>query len=230
MIKGKFIVFEGLDGAGLTTQAELLKSWIIKQGRECYLTKEPSEGPAGAMIRLALAKRLVRPKEMQQYSTLDGTSLALFFAADRIDHLHSEILPRLRLGINVISDRYFLSSFAYQSLEVDLDWLKAINSKCEMPDLTIFINVPPEICKKRIERERWHIELYEDIQDLKKVHMNYINIIRQLSLEGANIEIVSGTDSIKNVHRSVLQAVKRLFLKSPAPILNRKQLTLQFKE
>jgi len=217
MPRGKFIVFEGIDGSGLTTQAELLRNWFLKQGLECYLTKEPSEGPAGVMIRLALSKRLTSFHKTGQHVPLDNLALALFFAADRIDHLSTAIMPRLEMGVNVISDRYYLSSFAFQAIQADLHWIRSINSKCEKPDLTIFLDVPAEICKKRMERQRWHVELYEETDRLEEVHLNYLAAIKQLSLENENIEVINGVDSIQNVHKAVSLVVKRTLSKRVVP-------------
>ena len=157
MAEGKLIVFEGLDGSGLTTQAEELRKFLVREQIEVHLTKEPSDGPVGAMIKLALAKRLVyqRPNGAE---ALGDATLALMFAADRVDHLENDVNPQLAKGVNVICDRYYLSSLAYQSLSVDSDWIRDINRKCRRPDLTLFLNVPAEICKKRMERLRWHVE------------------------------------------------------------------------
>src|SRR5713101_4941427 len=100
MAKGKFIAFEGIDGSGLTTQAELLRKFFDKLNRLSYLTKEPTDGPAGAIIRLALSKRLLSPRNRinashQDFCDLDGATIALLFAADRMDHLVTDIIPKL---------------------------------------------------------------------------------------------------------------------------------------
>lgn len=214
MDQGKFIVFEGLDGSGLTTQAELLRGWFLKRGVEAYLTKEPTDGPAGAMIRLALANRLTsgirQPAGLLSADGLDEHALALLFAADRLDHLATDILPKLASGIHVICDRYYLSSYAYQGLTAELEWLRAINSKCRRPELAIFFEVPVAICKKRMDRQRWHVELYEDPERLQKVRVSYAAAIRALTLEGEQIDSLSGTHAIQEVHRAVVSRVRRI--------------------
>jgi len=215
MAEGKFIVMEGIDGSGLTTQAELLKQALQKKGLETYLTKEPTDGPAGAIIRLALAGRLVyRPAESARESLPDLT-LALLFAADRLDHLFNYVLPKLALGITVISDRYYLSSYAYQANGGDFEWLRQVNAKCRKPDLTIFLDVPVEICKKRMERERWHVEVFEEVPQLERVKQHYLAAIQRLQTEGERVEIVDGTETISSVHRRIMQIVQRSWKPKP---------------
>lgn len=100
MARGRFIVLKGTDGSGITTQAELLKKWLDKQNRLSYLTKEPTAGPVGAIIRLALSRRLFSPTNSTTasqggYSSLNSAAMALMFAADRMDHLATDILPKV---------------------------------------------------------------------------------------------------------------------------------------
>jgi len=213
MAEGKFIAFEGVDGSGLTTQAELLRAWFKKEQRECRVTKEPSELLIGGLIREVLAKRrtsLAEGADLEHW-------LALLFAADRQDHLANVILPTLQNGIHVITDRYYLSSFAYQGLHVDLQSLRAMNARCRPPDLAVFLDVPVEICKKRIVRERWHTDLYEEIDKLQMVREKFLEAIKRLTLEGERIEIINGNDSPQAVHRSVLALVRKLGNKNHAP-------------
>lgn len=204
MSRGKFIAFEGLDGSGISTQADLLRSWLQKRGIECYLTKEPSDGPAGSTIRLALARRLdVHPDV-----------LALFFATDRMDHLITDVMPKLDLGITVISDRYILSSLAYQALESNHEWIRQLNARFQRPDLTVLINTPVEICLKRMQRQRWHVELYEEASKLERVLENYLRFARELASAGERVAVVDGANTIEFVHRAVSDAVQGI-LKSP---------------
>jgi len=213
MVEGKFIAFEGIDGSGLTTQAELLRGWFKREQKECRVTKEPSELLVGGLIREALAKR--------RTSLAEGTDLehwlALLFAADRQDHLANVILPTLQKGIHVITDRYYLSSFAYQGLDIDLESLRTMNARCRAPDLAIFLDVPVEICKKRIERERWHTDLYEEATKLQMVREKFFEAIERLTLEGERIEMVNGNDSPQVVHRSVVALVRKLVNRNHAP-------------
>ncbi len=216
MAIGKFISFEGIDGSGLTTQAERLKGWFDKQNRLAYLTKEPTDGPAGAIIRLALSKRLLSPRNRintsdQDLSSLDAATMALLFAADRMDHVITDIQPKLDKGISVIADRYWLSSFAYQTVELELEWVRQINSRALSPDLTIFLDVPVEIAKKRMDAQRWHVELFEESEKLSKVRNNYLQCIRKLQTEGQKIFIVDGNSLIEVVHKNIVPIVRKLY-------------------
>ncbi len=210
MTEGRLIVFEGIDGSGLTTQAHLLRDWYQREQRECHLTKEPSEGPTGAQIRLVLSKRLSLGGNESDFEH----ALALLFAADRMDHLVNLIIPSLSSGINVICDRYLLSSFAYQGISVDMESLRAMNRPCRVPDLTIFLDVPVEISQKRIARERWHVDLYEETEKLTQVRAKYLEVINQLRLEGHTIEVVNGNDTPTAVSKAVIQGVRKLYAKN----------------
>lgn len=206
-LRGSLIAFEGLDGSGITTQADLLRAALTDQ-YPVYQTREPSDGPAGLLIRLGLTHRLYAKPDGEP-TPLNEAALALLFAADRIDHLYNEILPKLRGGITVICERYYLSTFAYQSISEDLGWLRAINSRARRPDLTIYLDVLPEISELRMRRQRWHVELYEEKEVLRLVRENYLRTIAELRREGENIEEIDGSASTKDVHQSVLRVVRK---------------------
>jgi dTMP kinase len=195
--QGKFFVFEGIDGSGLTTQASLLKEWCEKQGFETFLSKEPTDGPIGSQIRLVLSKRL----------SMKPTSLALAFASDRMDHLETDIIPKVGNGVIIISDRYYLSSYAYQSFDADLEWLVQINSKCLKPDMIFLLDVPALICKRRMDKMRWHVELYEEVEKLENVRKNFLSLAEELKKKGENIKIIDGNRPLNEVHRDVRAVV-----------------------
>ncbi len=207
--RAPFIVIEGTDGSGVSTQSERLEKKLRDEGREVYLTKEPTDGPAGAMIRLALAGRLVHPKDVAELQTFEPHTLALLFAADRMDHLYTDIIPKLAIGVTVISDRYYLSSYAFQGLDVDVEWLQKINSHCLRPDLTVFLNVDAAICYKRMQRRRWHVELFEEQAKLEEVRQNYIRVIQNLMWQGENIVIIDGNQPINVIHQQIFREVEK---------------------
>ncbi|MBC7074241.1 dTMP kinase, partial [Candidatus Parcubacteria bacterium] len=135
--KGKFIVFDSLDGAGNSTQVKLLADYLNKIGKKTHITKEPTSGLIGGLIK----SQLTHDWKSSQIC------LQLLFSADRAYHLEKEVVPLLKRGINVISDRYFFSTLAYGNLEIkDLEWLIKINEKFLMPDLTFFLKVSPKVC------------------------------------------------------------------------------------
>ncbi len=200
---GLFITIEGLDGAGTTTQARLLADRLEEEGYPVHLTKEPSEGPVGSLISLVLKRRLVAPRVGRPFDPFPDEQLALLFAADRIDHLQAEILPKLHEGLVVISDRYLLSSYAYQSLGCDLGWLREINSHAALPDLTFLVDVPAPVCLRRIESERWQTELFEGLDKLSVVRKNYLRLAASRFGESMNVVVVDGERDVAAVQRDV---------------------------
>jgi dTMP kinase len=163
--KGIFIVIEGLDGSGKTTQAKLLARKLEKT-RKVLLTAEPSCGKIGSFIRedcLYEEKRL--PTEAE----------ALLFAADRIEHMYTEVKPALDDGKLVICDRYIYSSLAYQgSAGLSLEWIKTINARAMQPDFSLFIDVPPERVIERLQRKKSVMETLETQQKVREVYLKYV--------------------------------------------------------
>ncbi len=165
MIRGNFIVLEGIDGSGTTTQAAALGREYANQGLAAHVTAEPSSGPVGAIIRQILSGRLaVHGKEVRVPPS--WRSMALLFAADREDHLESEILPNLTDGVSVICDRYLYSSVIYQSLSssepIAEEWIREINRFARVPDLVLYLRIPPEeALRRRRERDR-NVDIYDD--------------------------------------------------------------------
>jgi len=193
-MKGKFIVFEGIDGAGLTTQAELLEKYLRNKKYEVVLTKEPTSNLIGGIIRAALKKEWIS----------SNTTLQLLFSADRAHHLEKEIIPALESGKIVISDRYFLSTIAYGMIELEKEWLKAINSKFLLPDLIFIIDVPVEVSIERIKASRFGFELFEEKKKLEKVRNNFL----ELSKEYKNCLVIDGNRSIEEVHKEIVKIVE----------------------
>jgi dTMP kinase len=164
--EGKFIVVEGIDGSGSTTLVQTLVDQLRGQGRRVHKTCEPSSGPIGAMIRQVLAHRVVVPGPSGAVAP-SWSTMALLFAADRLDHLQSEVLPQLQGGATVISDRYDLSSLAYQSATAEADairtlaWIRELNRHARRPDLTLVLDVRAEVAAERRQGRGGAEELYE---------------------------------------------------------------------
>lgn len=203
--RGLFIVLEGPDGAGISTQTALLREALAGKGIKAYATKEPTMGPVGAVIRQALSHRLVYPHG----GVLDDDIIALLFAADRLDHLRADVLPRLEAGTWVVCDRYRLSSYAYQGQSLGQEWVRALNSRSIAPDLTIFIKVPPEVSQSRIASRGGHVELYEHEDRLRLIYANYLSLIEELSQSGEQIVTIDGTGPVGVVSELILDAVLR---------------------
>jgi len=165
-----FVVVEGIDGSGSTTHAKLLAKAIKSRGAEVVLTCEPSSGPIGSLIRHVLERRLFVPDASGPRS-FDWSTMALLFAADRMNHLDSTVLPALRTGSVVISDRYDLSSLAYQSVTAPsgsdpIPWIRQLNAQALRPDLTVVIDVPPDVAEER-RRTRGGVEEMFDARELQ---------------------------------------------------------------
>ncbi len=156
-IAGLFLVLEGIDGAGTTTQARLLKRWLERRGEPVHTTAEPSGGPIGTLLRQALGGRVVG----RDGQRLCPESIALLFAADRFDHLRTEVEPHLRAGTHVLCDRYDHSSLAYQGIENDARWVSNLNAAARRPDLVMFLDVDPAVASRRRAHRGGTPEIYE---------------------------------------------------------------------
>ena len=194
--KGKFIVFEGLDGSGSTTQSQKLHHFLRTQGKRSHLTKEPTNYLIGGLIRSWLSG---------DWSS-SPVCLQLLFTADRAHHLEKEIIPLLEKGTHVVSDRYFLSTMAFGALDIpDKNWLRDINKHFIQPDLTILLKVSPQTCIKRISENRSHFELFEKEKELGGVWKNY----KQFAKEFPNIILLEG----ERKEESIFEDVKEVLLR-----------------
>lgn len=173
--KGVFIVIEGLDGSGKTTQATLLANRLSKN-HIVHCTAEPSQGKIGAFIRRdCLYEKTRLPTEAE----------ALLFAADRIEHMHNELLPALSEGKLVVCDRYVYSSLAYQgSAGLSLDWIKTVNARALEPDFAIYIDVPPERVLERLQRKRSVMETLETQRKVRDIYLKYVEKGELLLING----------------------------------------------
>lgn len=175
---GLFIVFEGIDGSGTSTQAMLLRDRLSADGYATTLTSEPSEGPIGNMIRQGMKGRL----QFSSDPTLFDRQMAYLFAADRHDHLHNitdGVLKLTEQGTHVISTRYFFSSYAYHCESDDsLAFVKKLNEAFPNPDLVIYLKNSVECSMQRMSN-RIHKDAYENEQKLTKVSNNYDRIFSE---------------------------------------------------
>ena len=154
----RFIVIEGIDGAGTTTQCQRLAAHF-----DLHMTREPSDRAIGQLIRRILRKEL---------GPVDERAVALLFAADRLDHVEAEIAPMLQQK-SVISDRYVMSSIVYQSLAVDRAFVAEINRFARKPDLTILVDVDPAVAATRRALRGGPGERYEDNDTQARVAAAY---------------------------------------------------------
>ncbi len=197
--RGKFIVFEGTDGSGKSTQLKSLVKYLGEKGVSCFVTHEPTDSPFGAVLRSCLTGRI----------DTDEHTIAALFAADRLDHIHNPvngILKKLNEGVNVFCDRYYLSSFAYNGGFVPLDWVVSLNAPARealKPDLTVYIDIDPAQSMARVAK-RGETERYEDIERQKQIRRNYFDLFKRFPDE--NVAIVKSMDD-KNETQKNLRAV-----------------------
>jgi len=189
--KVKFIVIEGLDGCGKTTQVKLLAEKLRKQGEKVIETDEPTKGPVGKLIRQVLEKKVILPPN----------ALQLLFVADRGDHLRRTIKPALSAGKIVISDRYLWSTIAYGSLNLDKNWLLSLHRYCLYPNISIFLEVKPKICLQRIGLRGEGKTIFEEEEKLRKVWQIYQWLAKKF---GEDIIIIDGERKPEVISREIL--------------------------
>jgi len=195
---GFFIDIEGLDGCGSSTQVILVAKELKKQGINLYLTKEPTKGPIGKLVRQALEGA---------FNSLPPSSVQMLFAADRGRHLNEEIIPRLKKGEMIVTNRYAWSSVAFGSINLDKEWLLDLNKDFILPDLTIFIEVSPEVCLERIAKEKEGVELFEKEEKLENAWDAYQWLVAKYWW--TQIHVVDGEQEKEKVTQDILQIISR---------------------
>jgi len=195
-MEGKFITIEGLDGAGLSTQASMLRDYLHKNGKPTILTKEPTDRTIGGLIKSSLKN---------EWKT-SSVALQLLFSADRAHHLSVEIEPALKDGMIVISDRYIFSTLAFGALDIDIEFLKTINSKFRKPDLIFILDVRPEVCLKRLLKDRYHLELFEVEEKLEEVRKNYLSLKDYFP----NVYVIDGNRNKEDVFEDIRKIVDKI--------------------
>ena len=200
---GKFIVFEGLDGSGKSTQIRCLEQRLRDMGRRVDVTAEPTVSALGGLVRDALSG----------FTPRSGGEIAALFMADRVAHNVNPVNGIGKLlseGCVVLCDRYYYSSLAYQGTVTDPEWVFHINIDCpeiRKPDLCVFLDLDDEECLRRMERGRSYREIYENENSLLAVRRRYYEIFRRLEHRD-NICIVNAARTPEEVAADVLSAVK----------------------
>ena len=205
--RGKFVVVEGIDGAGTTTQVERYAEYLRSVGRKVHVTREPSTGPIGSFVRDLMGSRVRLP------SSPAFDLMALLFAADRLDHVRGEVEPALREGAVVLSDRYDLSSLAYQSVSSDLAlpaheivaWIRTLNRFARRPDVTLVVDVAPDTAAKRRRARGGPEELYE--VDALQARLAKAYAHAEVLVPGDRVVHVRGDADVDTVARLVREAL-----------------------
>ena len=199
----KFIVFEGIDGSGKTTQIGLLQKVLEQRNIPVHITKEPTDEPMGKLLRKYLTGK----------EKTDLKAVAALFAADRLDHITATggIHDNLSKGNVVLCDRYYLSSYAYQSIDCPLDWIMALNREAEnmaRPDLHIFLDVPAEQSMSRVE-SRGETEIFEKLERQQQIRKNFFDLFEKLG-DNENVAVIDGTGTPEDIAEAVLKEVMKI--------------------
>jgi dTMP kinase len=189
-----YIVLEGIDGAGKSTQTELLNDWLIGKGYATKKIVEPTTSDIGKVIR----NELLNPESTND---INQQKLTLLFAADRLT-LKKEILDaKDSKDVIIISDRSFYSSICYQNnSSVDKDWIYEVNLHTPRPDLTILLDLDEKDAITRCDKE----EAFENIQFLEKTRKNYLDLLK---IE-KNMVVVDASDSLDDVQEKIRKVVQ----------------------
>lgn len=206
---GHFIVLEGVDGAGTTTHTRLLSKALEERGVRVKTTREPSDGPIGAFLRQIITGRVIGAgARAPSWSTM-----ALLFAADRLDHVDAEITPQLADGVTILSDRYDHSSVAYQSLtggggQEHVQWVTTLNRYARRPDLTVVLDVPAEVARARRVARNAPADLYDDDALQARLVSFYREIDRHFPHDRiVHVDANRDLDAVKNDILAVVSAV-----------------------
>ncbi len=200
---GRLVVLEGIDGAGTTTHVARLADRLRTRGVAVRATREPSDGPVGTLVRQVLTGRLVVPGGRAP----GWATMALLFAADRMDHVESEIEPFILEGGVIVSDWYDASSLAYQSVSSGagaveaVEWIRLLNRHVRRPDLTIVLDVSPEIAAERRASRGDAAQLYDQSEVQRALALFYRNLPSHMPND--RVVVIDATGSLDEVHSRI---------------------------
>ena len=202
---GVFITFEGGDGAGKTTQLQLLVSWLEEHGHSYVLTREPGGTDVGVELREIILHRK---------GFLAPRAEALLYAADRAHHVHTVVRPALERGDVVVQDRFFDSSVAYQGAgrvlsETEVRDLSLWAVENLRPNLTIVLDVPADVARARRDSTR---DVYDRLEaEADDFHERVREAYRRLAdEEPERIVIIDGQLPAEKIHQQVIDRVGKL--------------------
>lgn len=205
--RGLFIVIEGIDGSGTTTQAGRLCKYLSEKGLDVLFTQEPTDEPVGKLIRDSLSGRISSPTTGERIRFSEG-ALCLLFAADRFEHSRLVEAARCR-GTHVICDRYVHSSIAYQSLDRSITPRRVVevNKGCSTPDVTLFLRVPVSRCLARLKNRKDAPTIYERKAKLEKIARNYHATRRLYERTFGPVVEINGSLPVDSVHSAIVERI-----------------------
>lgn len=193
---GFFVAIEGLDGSGISTQIKLIKKKLRVEDFSVFTTKEPTDNIIGGLIRGTLTG----------VYELNLAALQLLFVADRLHHLQREIIPILQNSKIIITDRYLWSTIAFGSVGLAKTWLVRLHRYCFLPDVSIFLRVPPRICLERLKTDRFDFELFEKEHSLWEAWEGYEWCAKKFP---ENIVVVDGQKKPAVIANEILEIIKK---------------------
>lgn len=199
-LQGRFVAFEGVDGSGKTTQVARVVEALRTLGLDVERTREPSDGPIGRVLRDALVGRVALPDGAR----LVPETIAALFVADRADHRARTVLPGLARGATVITDRYVLSSLAYQGDECDPGWVAAANGIFPWPDLTVFLELSTSASLARAAARAEERQIYEESAQLARIAQRYREAFDAMPATKVKVDAAA---SVEEVTERVLDAI-----------------------
>jgi len=202
-----FIVLEGLDGSGTTTQLKLLSRRLSREGRRHTATFEPTDGPVGVLLRRILAREV----------HAHPATVAMLYAADRNEHLNapqSGIVARASRGELIICDRYLFSSLAYQSIDSGFDFVFGLNQGFPLPQCLFFLDTPVEVSQKRLSG-RGKTELFDGEEFQSRVRQNYLSVMERFRSTGMETFILPGDQDEQAIAEEIWKNLSSL----PIPVL-----------
>ncbi len=208
-MKSLFIVLEGIDKAGKSTQAELLKNYFIAHQQQAVISSEPTNGPIGRLIREAMQSKIIAIKQKECFDE----QMAYLFAADRHYHLYNDVDGVYKLinedDSHVIATRYYFSSLAYNcNTQDELNFVAGLNQRFPHPDVVFYLDIPLEIALYRLTNSSVK-EVYETEEKLRKVRQNYESLFE--TYDGKILKI-DGNQSIKTIHKQILNYIEKMLV------------------
>jgi dTMP kinase len=212
MVLKNFIVFEGCDGAGTTTQRNILRDKLTSEKMDVFDTFEPTDSPIGRLLREALSKKHEFCPE----------TLTFLFSADRCEHIYGKngILEHCNRGGITICDRYLLSTQVYQGILCGDELALRLNSEFPIPAMLLFFDIDPEIALSRVEGRGQTKEIYEYAEFQTKVRARYKKLLPSCGEQGSKVLVIDAAKPIGEVAANVWDAVNSSFITHcPSPTL-----------
>ncbi len=217
MPPGRFVVFEGLDGSGTTTQMQQVTELLRAEGvaEHVYMTSEPTSRTLGAAARFHVIGE----------TSLNERSIALAFSGDRLDHVAKDIRPQIERGAWVVCDRYYLSTLAYQGarlgaadaatpgdidwqqVDEELEWLWQLNKHALRPDVTIFLEATRETRERRTQVKQWQADRYDERRLADVIEAVHDRAVAFLEARGMAIHRVDANRDVGRVAGDALQLI-----------------------